>query len=99
MSRDGYLLESFNILISAVLSVYALMIFKAFQKLFTVVRYPLSNNILSFCFFEISYDTYFENAYGNPPQTPPPAVGIILQDYRRLPLCIIFVSKPPLKGL
>ncbi len=51
--RDGYFLESLNILINAVLSLYALMIsnhFKSFS-----LWYPLSNNNLFIWFFEISY--------------------------------------------
>ncbi len=51
--RDGYYFEGLNIVISTgtVLSVYALVVFKVFQKLFTT----LYNYNLLIWFYEITY--------------------------------------------
>jgi hypothetical protein len=54
MAQDGYFFESLNILL--ILSVYALMVFKIFQKL------SLRYTIINFSFASVKLLTTFENA-------------------------------------
>jgi hypothetical protein len=73
--RDGYFLEGLNILIRT--SGYALMVFKLFQRFFTILyNYPPQNSLL--CDWSMFSSSGF-------PLVAQVASGLILQNHKRLP--------------
>ncbi len=97
LPRDGYFLESLNILINAVLSLYALMIsnhFKSFS-----LWYLLSNNNLFIWFFEISYYLLILQMLTETLLRISPGYRYYFIGLQAVSCMYFLGSKPPLKGL